>query len=151
RKRTRGGFPLHADVDQFERRQSPRCDRHRVQGRGQPHEERLSALPDEPAVARTRRAADRSRHSPPRMATPDSVTGGEKLVKTHHFFRVGLVALMIPTVPAAPPFSGTIFIDPDIITAADPTTFTNITYIGQGIRNMYDRRSNSFNNINAFL
>src|SRR5262245_3676081 len=85
------------------------------------------------------------------MAIPDSMTGGEKLMKTIQFFLVGLVALMIPTAHAAPPFSGTIFIDPDIITAADPTTFTNITYIGQGIRNMYDRRSNSFNNINAFL
>src|SRR6185503_11401992 len=62
-----------------------------------------------------------------------------------------LLALMRQVACAAPPFSGTIFIDPDIITASDPTTFTNITYTGQGIRNMYDRRSNSFTNLNAFL
>src|SRR5580765_6474209 len=62
-----------------------------------------------------------------------------------------LLALTLQITPAAPPFSGTIFIDPDIITASDPTTFTNIVYTGQGIRSMYDRRSNSFNNVNAFL
>jgi hypothetical protein len=52
---------------------------------------------------------------------------------------------------AAPPFSGTIFIDPDIITASDPTTFTNMAYAGQGIRLMYDRRVNAFTNLNAYL
>ena len=40
-----------------------------------------------------------------------------------------------------PPFSGTIFIDPDIITANDPTTFTGLTYSGTGSRTMYDRRN----------
>ena len=39
-----------------------------------------------------------------------------------------------------PPFSGTIFIDPDIITPNDPTTFTGLSYIGTGTRTMYDRR-----------
>src|SRR6185436_6955797 len=62
-----------------------------------------------------------------------------------------LLALMRQVAPAAPPFSGTIFIDPDIITASDPTTFTNILYTGQGMRTMYDRRSNAFINVNAFL
>ena len=40
-----------------------------------------------------------------------------------------------------PPFGGTIFIDPDIITPDDPTTFVSLTYAGTGVREMYDRRS----------
>ncbi len=50
-----------------------------------------------------------------------------------------------------PPFDGTIFLDPDIITAADPTTFTSIEYVGQGIRSMFDRRTNSFVAVDAHL
>ena len=30
---------------------------------------------------------------------------------------------------STPPFSGTIFIDPDIITPNDPTTFTGLSYV----------------------
>ena len=51
----------------------------------------------------------------------------------------------------APPFSGTIFIDPDIITAADPTTFQSLTAQGEGLRTMYDRRANAFILVDAFL
>jgi len=40
-----------------------------------------------------------------------------------------------------PPYGGTIFIDPDIITPDDPTTFVSLTYAGTGVREMYDRRS----------
>lgn len=39
-----------------------------------------------------------------------------------------------------PPFWGTIFIDPDIITEDDPTTFSGLTAKGTGERIMYDRR-----------
>ena len=39
-----------------------------------------------------------------------------------------------------PPFGGTIFIDPDIITSSDPTTFQNLSFAGQGSRTMFDRR-----------
>ena len=39
-----------------------------------------------------------------------------------------------------PPFAGTIFIDPDIITPSDPTAFLGATYTGQGLRYVYDRR-----------
>ena len=52
---------------------------------------------------------------------------------------------------AAPPFSGTIFIDRDIITASDATTFGGATYAGQGTRLMFDRRTNSFSNVSAYL
>ena len=41
----------------------------------------------------------------------------------------------------SPPFSGTIFLDPDILTEADPTTFQKIEDAGRGERTMYDRRS----------
>jgi hypothetical protein len=52
---------------------------------------------------------------------------------------------------AAPPYSGTIFIDPDIVTPADPTTFVSATYAGQANRLMFDRRTGSFSTFNAFL
>jgi hypothetical protein len=55
------------------------------------------------------------------------------------------------TAQATPPFSGTIFIDPDIITAADPTTFQSAPYAGQGLRLMFDRRINNWANFNAYL
>ncbi len=53
--------------------------------------------------------------------------------------------------PQAPPFSGTIFIDADIITAADPTTFASITPSGQGLRSMFDRRVAAFIQVQAYL
>ena len=53
--------------------------------------------------------------------------------------------------PTAPPFSGTIFIDPDIITAQDPTTFTGLTPAGRGMRSMFDRRVNAFVTLDAYL
>ena len=49
-----------------------------------------------------------------------------------------------------PPFGGTIFIDPDIITEDDPTTFVNLSYAGTGKRQMYDRRT-SWVNLEPFL
>jgi hypothetical protein len=54
------------------------------------------------------------------------------------------------TAPAAPPFTGTIFIDPDIITEADPTTYLKIEDAGRGEREMYDRREDWVYR-NAFL
>lgn len=45
-----------------------------------------------------------------------------------------------PTERVVPPFGGTIFIDPDIITDDDPTTFVGLTYTGRAERTMYDRR-----------
>jgi hypothetical protein len=70
--------------------------------------------------------------------------------------RIGLVviellALFSQAVRAQPPFSGTIFIDPDIITASDPTTFVDVASAGQGFRWMYDRRVNNWTYVNAYL
>ena len=52
---------------------------------------------------------------------------------------------------AAPPFAGTVYIDPDIITASDPTTFQGVTAAGRGVRTMFDRRVDAFVAINAYL
>ena len=52
---------------------------------------------------------------------------------------------------ADPPFSGTIFIDPDIITSSDPSTFDDAVYAGQDWRAMFDRRVNDWVNVYAFL
>lgn len=52
---------------------------------------------------------------------------------------------------AAPPFTGTIFMDPDIITSTSPSSLQSTTYTGQGVVNMYDRRVNAFINVNAYL
>jgi hypothetical protein len=62
-----------------------------------------------------------------------------------------LVSLAGQTARPEPPFSGTIFIDPDIITAQDPTTFESVSYAGQGMRTMFDRRVNNWINVNAYL
>ena len=53
--------------------------------------------------------------------------------------------------PPAPPYAGTAFLDPDIITSADPTSFVDLTSTGQGVRTMYDRRTESFDQVNAWL
>ena len=63
-----------------------------------------------------------------------------------------LIALAIShSAMAEPPFSGTIFIDPDIITDADPSTFQQVEYQGQGLRTMFDRRVNGWISNNAYL
>ena len=49
-----------------------------------------------------------------------------------------------------PPFDGTIFIDPDIITSEDPTSYQSLSYTGTGERTMYDRRS-GWVNLEPFL
>lgn len=53
--------------------------------------------------------------------------------------------------PTTPPFGGTIFIDPDIITSADPTSFLGLTFLGQGSRTMFDRRVDTWVTVEAFL
>lgn len=50
-----------------------------------------------------------------------------------------------------PPFHGTIFLDPDIVTSSDPSTFEKTSYVGQEIRTMFDRRVNDWVEENAFL
>lgn len=68
----------------------------------------------------------------------------------HARLAVFACALALPA-PAAPPFDGTVFIDPDIITAADPGVFSGLTDAGQGTRTMFDRRTNAFGQYDAYL
>jgi hypothetical protein len=44
--------------------------------------------------------------------------------------------------PADPPFANTSFLCRDIIRATDPTAFTGLTYVGEGERDVWDRRVN---------
>ena len=53
--------------------------------------------------------------------------------------------------PAAPPFHGTAFLDPGIITADDPTALVDLTFVGQGPRAMFDRRTEAFGTVDAYL
>ena len=63
-----------------------------------------------------------------------------------------LLALFVLTVVSAnPPYEGTIFIDADIVTTTDPSTFVDAIYAGQGMRTMFDRRVNNWITVNAFL
>ena len=50
-----------------------------------------------------------------------------------------------------PPFWGTVWIDPDIITPSDPTALEDITAAGRGQRTMFDRRVKDWITINAYL
>ena len=50
-----------------------------------------------------------------------------------------------------PPFAGTVWIDPDIITPSDPTAFQDVTAAGRGERSMYDRRVDGWITVNAYL
>jgi hypothetical protein len=50
-----------------------------------------------------------------------------------------------------PPFGGTIFLDPDIITDSDKSTFVSLSYAGQATRTMFDRRVDTWINVTPFL
>ena len=52
---------------------------------------------------------------------------------------------------AAPPFGGTVWVDPNIITDADYSSLNKISYSGQGMRTMFDRRVNGWVQLNAYL
>ncbi len=62
---------------------------------------------------------------------------------------LALASTLSAAVP--PPYGGTIFIDPDIITSADATRFTATTDNGRGTRTVFDRRADAFISINAYL
>ena len=64
-----------------------------------------------------------------------------------------LIHVIIPINSPAqnPPFVGTIFVDPDIITSSDTTSYQSVSNAGQGFRTMFDRRVNDWVNVNAYL
>ena len=57
----------------------------------------------------------------------------------------------ISKVQLDPPFDGTIFLNPDIITSSDPSTFTSLTYAGQAERTMFDRRVDDWITVIPFI
>lgn len=62
-----------------------------------------------------------------------------------------LIAALTSSSGMTQPYSGTIFIDPDIIIGSDPTTLVSVTYTGQGMVTVYDRRPPGWVTINAYL
>ncbi|NKB89418.1 MAG: hypothetical protein GKS06_14460 [Acidobacteria bacterium] len=66
---------------------------------------------------------------------------------------VGALLLLIPGVCLAqtPPFTGTIFLEPDIIRSTDRSAFVALEYTGQDSRRMFDRRAATFVQVNAYL
>ncbi|MGR3811345.1 PKD domain-containing protein [Jiulongibacter sp. NS-SX5] len=51
-----------------------------------------------------------------------------------------------------PPYSGTIFIEPEIIIDEDPTTFLSVTYVGMERVSLFDRRAeNFFHDVEVFV
>ena len=51
----------------------------------------------------------------------------------------------------APPYRGTVFLDPDIIVPSDPTDFVGLKQAGRGDRLVYDRRTAAWITIQAYL
>jgi hypothetical protein len=74
-----------------------------------------------------------------------------------HRLAIALALTALVAAPGAraadvePPFSGTIFLDPDIITPSDPTTYTGLRFKGRGKRTVFDRRADADVTIRAFL
>ena len=50
-----------------------------------------------------------------------------------------------------PPYAGTVWIDPDIITPSDPTALVSVTDAGRGQRTMFDLRVKDWIVVNAYL
>lgn len=73
--------------------------------------------------------------------------------RTGRALMIAIIALIASSAPlsAVPPFSGTIFLDPDIITESDPTTFRRLDDAGRGSRVMFDRRLDRYATFNAYL
>lgn len=49
------------------------------------------------------------------------------------------------------PYSGTIFVDSDIIISSDSSAYVNSNYTGQGFKTIFDRRVNNWITVNAYL
>ena len=66
-----------------------------------------------------------------------------------------LLPLLLASFPAEaqvePPFSGTVWITPNILGPSDPTSFDTLTYSGRGSRDVFDRRVNRWITVNAYL
>ena len=70
------------------------------------------------------------------------------------FLRVMTSALLVLAAAGATlaqPFEGTVFITPDVLTAADSTGLQNVTYTGRGERVIFDRRVDAWVSVDAYL
>jgi hypothetical protein len=61
-----------------------------------------------------------------------------------------LIFIFQPT-HSAPPYDGTIFLDPDIIIDSDPTAYESMVYVKRETRQTFDRRVNSWVNTDCFV
>lgn len=50
-----------------------------------------------------------------------------------------------------PPFSGTVWVTPDVLGPSDPTSLGSVTYAGRGMREIFDRRVSAWITVNAYL
>ena len=50
-----------------------------------------------------------------------------------------------------PPFSGTVFITPNVLTSADQTSLQDVTYIGRGERTIFDARIEEWRPVDVYL
>ena len=62
-----------------------------------------------------------------------------------------LASLSVAAVAAAPPYKGTVFLDPNVLTQSDPTALRSLIPRGRGDRVMFDRRANGWITAHAFL
>ncbi len=86
--------------------------------------------------------------------TLTSVSEGTATVQVTATDPGGLSAMQSFTVEvttAEPPFSGTVFITPDILTTADPSGLTGIAYNGRGDRTIWDYRVLDWIKVNTYL
>lgn len=70
-------------------------------------------------------------------------------MKRRFYLLFAVLAFSLPCL--SQPYGGTIFVDPDIIVGSDSSTFVSATYSGQGLKTVFDRRVNSWIEINAYL
>lgn len=56
-----------------------------------------------------------------------------------------------PAAAAGEPYAGSVYIDPNLITSADPTSFDGLDDAGRGLRTVWDRRENTWVTIDAYL
>ncbi len=94
-----------------------------------------------------RAAATLTLGSQPGTNTVEATVGGLEPVT---FTATGLAVARTPQA-ADPPYHGTVWVDPDIISSSDPTAFQEIAAAGRGERTMFDRRVSGWITVNAYL
>ena len=64
---------------------------------------------------------------------------------------VCLASASVAVLAAVPPYQGTVFMDPNILTESDPTALKSLRAAGRGERVMFDRRVNGWITEHAYL